>query len=98
MGDDAATVEQLRAELRQARSEADSWRDEAARRDRRLAEALEQQAAQSAVMRALAASSADVQGAAALGGPSRPAGASPQAPQIIAAGMGGRQQSQAAGL
>jgi len=68
MGDDAATVEQLRAELarRQERAEAaeariDSLLADAERRDRALTEALEQQAAQAAVLRAIAASSADVQ-------------------------------------
>jgi hypothetical protein len=45
MGDDAATVEQLRAELRQARNEHVALRVERERRDRALVEALEQQPA-----------------------------------------------------
>src|SRR4030095_17010077 len=58
MADDAATVEQLRAELRQARDEVNALRQrqatlvaEAERRDSALAETLEQQTAMAEVLR-----------------------------------------------
>ena len=54
MGDDAATVEQLRAELREAREEIE-------RRDRVLAEAQEQQRATADVLRAIASSPSSLQ-------------------------------------
>jgi two-component system, NtrC family, sensor kinase len=67
MGDDAATVEQLRAELSLCRERAeaaeakiDSLLADAERRDRALAEALEQQAATSEILRVIASSRTDL--------------------------------------
>src|SRR4051812_20066630 len=60
MGDDAATVEQLRAELRQTRerhaAEVASLRADAQRRDAELKTAHEQQAATADILRSIASS------------------------------------------
>ena len=67
MGDDAATVEQLRAELRQAHDEIVTLRREvsrvgdAERRDRALAESHAQQAATAEILRIIANAPADAQ-------------------------------------
>jgi signal transduction histidine kinase/putative methionine-R-sulfoxide reductase with GAF domain len=64
MSDDAATVEQLRAENRRLRArhaaEIASLRADAERRDRRLAEAEEQQQATAAILRVIASSPTDL--------------------------------------
>jgi GAF domain-containing protein len=60
MGDDAATVEQLRAELRQARDEIDSLRQREAAHVGELADAREQQSASAEVLRIIATSSTDL--------------------------------------
>ena len=63
MGDDAATVEQLRAELRQARDENAALRAEGEWRNRELSEALEHQTATAEVLRVIASSPSDVNAA-----------------------------------
>src|SRR5215210_7884078 len=63
MGDDASTVEQLRAELQELRRshavEAAAPGEELRRCDRELTHALEQQAATAGILRVIAASTAD---------------------------------------
>ena len=54
MGDDAATVERLRAELRRARAEVDSLREALSRSNAERDEALEQQTATAEVLRVIA--------------------------------------------
>jgi hypothetical protein len=61
MGDDAATVEQLRAELAAARVREDALADQVNRRDRALAEAREQQAATGEILSLIAGSTLDAQ-------------------------------------
>jgi two-component system NtrC family sensor kinase len=61
MADDAATVEQLRAELRQARDEIVALRADVEGRDRAQAEALEQQTTTAEILRVIADSATDAE-------------------------------------
>ena len=57
--DDATSIQQLRAEVQQARGEIDTLRAEAERRDHALAEALEQQGAVAEILHAIGESHAN---------------------------------------
>src|SRR4051794_40052743 len=61
MADDAATVEQLRAELAASRAREAALIEEVGQRNRELGEALEQQTATSEILRVIATSAADAQ-------------------------------------